>query len=288
MEMDSLQALMTAFPFSKIMVGVGRWCLTPCLIFGAIFCFEYLAGADLQRYRSRNFVIDLLYYVFYSGGIFTLLVYNPLTAVLAPSLSVLQGGLLAPFPPLLAYVIYLIYLDFVSYWWHRFQHANRFLWAFHSTHHSQTQLTSPTGARLHVMEMAISAVFTYVVITLPLGEAARSGWAVVALVWVVKLLESLYHAELPWRFGPAYYVLVSPVFHSIHHAADPRDHNKNYARILSLWDYLFGTAAASTSRPQVYGGVESMGLAESFTGQVLAPFKHCVRLLTGRRRASLA
>ena len=288
MEIESLPALIAALPFYTIMLHVGRWCLTPCLIFGALVCCEYLAGADLQRYRSRNFVIDLLYYIFYSGGIFTLLVYNPLVAVLAPHLSVLQGGLLAPFPPLLGYVIYLIYLDFVSYWWHRWQHANRFLWAFHSTHHSQTRLTSPTGARLHVVEMALSVVFTYVLITLPLGEVARSGWGVVALVWVVRLLESLYHAELPWRFGPAYYVLVSPVFHSIHHAADLRYYNTNYGRVLSLWDYVFGTAAETTSRPQVYGGVESMGLAESFAGQVFAPFKHCARLLAGRRRASLA
>jgi sterol desaturase/sphingolipid hydroxylase (fatty acid hydroxylase superfamily) len=36
-------------------------------------------------------------------------------------------------------------------------------------------------------------------------------------------------------------VLVSPHMHQAHHSADAAQHDKNFATVFSLWDWMFGT-----------------------------------------------
>jgi len=36
-------------------------------------------------------------------------------------------------------------------------------------------------------------------------------------------------------------VLASPEFHGVHHSADQRDYDTNFAGTFPLWDVLFGT-----------------------------------------------
>jgi sterol desaturase/sphingolipid hydroxylase (fatty acid hydroxylase superfamily) len=56
----------------------------------------------------------------------------------------------------------------------------------------------------------------------------------------------VHHANLPWSYGPLGYVLVSPLFHRLHHAIgyghEGRRHGCNFAVLFPLWDMLFGTA----------------------------------------------
>ena len=82
--------------------------------------------------------------------------------------------------------------------------------------------------------------------------------------------ELVQHAELPWRYGRLYPVLVSPVFHSLHHSPERARHDSNYGKILSLWDFLFGTAIRDLPRPE-RTGVEGLKVPETVMGQLLAP-----------------
>jgi len=75
--------------------------------------------------------------------------------------------------------------------------------------------------------------------------------------------------------------VVSPVFHSIHHSVEPRHHNRNYSAMFSVWDYLFGTAAATATRPRVYG-VEGLAMTESLLAQLFTPFRMLARKRTAR------
>jgi sterol desaturase/sphingolipid hydroxylase (fatty acid hydroxylase superfamily) len=54
-----------------------------------------------------------------------------------------------------------------------------------------------------------------------------------------KAFTTFLHANLKVNFG---FVLASPVFHGVHHSADPRDYDANFAGTFPLWDVLFGTA----------------------------------------------
>ena len=58
-------------------------------------------------------------------------------------------------------------------------------------------------------------------------------------------LASVQHTELDWSYGPLYPILVSPVFHRLHHSRDRRDFDSNYSQLFCIWDYLFGTANPS-------------------------------------------
>ena len=46
-------------------------------------------------------------------------------------------------------VTLILMADFIGYWSHRLRHSNRYLWAFHTIHHSQTMLTVVTNYRFH-------------------------------------------------------------------------------------------------------------------------------------------
>jgi sterol desaturase/sphingolipid hydroxylase (fatty acid hydroxylase superfamily) len=252
------------------------------LVFGGVFVIETLSGASRQRYATRGFLIDAAHCVFYAGGFFTFLVYNPLISLIRPPLAVLDVGILSTLPPLVAYFLYFVYFDFFSYWWHRALHQSRFLWAFHSVHHSPPVLTGVTSLRRHVVEIALASVLTYVVI-LPLGALTTNIWPILSILWLVRILESVHHAELNWKFWPVRHIVVSPVYHSLHHSSDPAHYHKNYAIILSVWDYLFGTAAEPVARPRTYG-VDGMGLQETFTSQLFTPFRNFARQVRPERQ----
>lgn len=52
------------------------------------------------------------------------------------------------------------------------------------------------------------------------------------------------HADLPWTYGRANLIFVSPAMHRWHHAADPQYFLTNFATVFSIFDRLFGTYKA--------------------------------------------
>ena len=96
------------------------------------------------------------------------------------------------------------------------------------------------------------------------------------VVWQPYLLLQLFigtikHAQIAWRFGPLYKVLVSPVFHNLHHSAEGREHHGNYGTLFSFWDYFFGTAVRAKSLPDRYGAPD-VQMPTNLPGQLVAPF----------------
>ena len=59
-------------------------------------------------------------------------------------------------------------------------------------------------------------------------------------------------------------------FHPIHHSPDRARHDSNYGKILSVWDYLFGTMSVG-ERPARYG-VAGVDMPVSFWGTTAEPF----------------
>jgi sterol desaturase/sphingolipid hydroxylase (fatty acid hydroxylase superfamily) len=160
-------------------------------------------------------------------------------------------------------------MDFLNYWTHRLEHAVPVLWAFHSVHHTQTKLTFLSANRIHVFEQLFSGVLMIVPAFL-LGVPQRL-W--LPLLFVQLFIETLQHARLNWSFGPAHELLVSPLFHKIHHSTDEREYNGNYGRVLSLWDAVFGTFVRSSTTAREYG-VSGMDVPERLTAQFLHPFRY--------------
>ena len=142
--------------------------------------------------------------------------------------------------PLLALAIYIVVLDFFEYWRHRFQHEFRWWWTLHSIHHAQQHMTFWTDDRNHVLDDILAAAWLAglaVLIGVPPGQFP-------IILMVLRLAESLSHANARIHFGwLGERLLVSPRFHRLHHGVlSVGTLGRNYAVLLPVWDWVFGTA----------------------------------------------
>jgi sterol desaturase/sphingolipid hydroxylase (fatty acid hydroxylase superfamily) len=123
-----------------------------------------------------------------------------------------------------------------------------------------------TSFRNHVIEQIVSNIIMFV----PAMMVGVPVWYWGPVFLAQNLFEGLQHSDLRWRYGLLYPVFVSPVFHSIHHSPERARHDSNYGKILSIWDYLFGTMSVG-ERPVRYGlGGDTMPI--SFVGTFVEPF----------------
>lgn len=142
--------------------------------------------------------------------------------------------------PWLAMLVYIVVLDFFEYWRHRFQHTFRWWWALHSIHHAQKHMTFWTDDRNHVLDDVLQAAWLgaiAVLIGVPPGQFP-------VILTVLRVAETLSHANTRIHFGwLGERLLVSPRFHRLHHGVlGAGATGKNYAVLLPVWDWIFGTA----------------------------------------------
>jgi sterol desaturase/sphingolipid hydroxylase (fatty acid hydroxylase superfamily) len=119
----------------------------------------------------------------------------------------------------------------------------------HAVHHEQREVTAFTATRLHIGEALVSAVPMFVLVAM-IGDSPRDP------MWFFVLRDSLaaaHHSGLRWRYGPFYWVLVSPLFHSAHHSIDVEVSGHNYSGLFSFWDLLFGTHINTFAAPARVG-----------------------------------
>lgn len=165
----------------------------------------------------------------------------------------------------------LLLLDFLIYWWHRFNHELPFLWRFHEVHHRDTFLDASTALRFHFGEVLLSALARALVILL-LGFPLSAILVFEALV----LMAAIFHhsnLKLPPRFERFLsQLIVTPSIHWVHHHALRADTDSNYSTILSLWDRLFASKSPTARTNDMAIGCQ--GKPELPLGQLLlSPFR---------------
>jgi sterol desaturase/sphingolipid hydroxylase (fatty acid hydroxylase superfamily) len=160
------------------------------------------------------------------------------TGFIPPTLETLVPALREM--PVLALLLYVVIIDFFEYWRHRFQHMFGWWYALHSVHHAQRQMTFWTDDRNHLLDDAITALWVGVVALLIGVPPAQF----VLIIMLRQLAESLSHANVRLSFGRVgERILVSPRFHRIHHGIlSAGENGRNYAVLLPVWDWIFGTA----------------------------------------------
>lgn len=153
--------------------------------------------------------------------------------------------------PWISFAVYLVVLDFVAYWLHRWQHRVTFWWALHSLHHSQRSMSFWSDDRNHLLDdVLIDGAFALVALLIGVPPAQF-----VTIVIATRVVESLSHANLRLSFGRiGEYLLVSPRFHRVHHAIgmghDGPARGCNFAVLFPAWDVLFGTANMAPEYPK--------------------------------------
>jgi sterol desaturase/sphingolipid hydroxylase (fatty acid hydroxylase superfamily) len=127
--------------------------------------------------------------------------------------------------------------------------------------------------RFHPVNDVVSRVCQAVPLVL-LGFAPA---AVLCAVPVVVAFIVVTHADVPWTWGPLKNVLVSPVYHHWHHSSEPEALDKNFAGVLVLWDWLFGTRYMPAGRLPAAYGVAGEAAPGSFLALLAWPFRTVMR-----------
>ena len=139
--------------------------------------------------------------------------------------------------------------DFSFYWFHRFSHQIRFLWASHQVHHSSEKFTFVSGLRVPWTSDLTGNFFFWA--WLPL--IGIEPFIIVCMKSVSVLYQFWMHTEtikkLPKWFEAFFN---TPSHHRVHHGSDIEYLDKNHGGILIIWDKIFGTFQEEIFKPK-YG-----------------------------------
>lgn len=147
------------------------------------------------------------------------------------------------------WLLFLIAEDFTFYWFHRFSHTIRILWASHQLHHS-SKIYSLASTFRETWTGTVTCTFLF------------WGWMPLmgvepGVIVLLKSFSMIYqfwlHTEsirkLPHWFE---FIFNTPSHHRVHHGSNEEYLDKNFGGILIIWDRMFGTYLPETIRPK-YG-----------------------------------
>lgn len=155
------------------------------------------------------------------------------------------------------FVVAFVLDDLAYYVFHRSAHRVRLFWASHVVHHSSQHYNLSTALR-QTWTGFFSLGFLF---RLPLFLVGFPP----AMIFFVAGLNLVYqfwiHTEAVGRM-PRWFeaVMNTPSHHRVHHGANPRYLDRNYAGVFIVWDRLFGTFEPEHEGERVrYGLVHDLG-----------------------------
>lgn len=135
-------------------------------------------------------------------------------------------------------VLCLVIGDLLSYWWHRLEHANRFIWRHvHHVHHKvQCPLTVWSGFYVHPVE-SFCVFVTFYIFPMVAGVHPLVFCVYAAANTFITMVT---HCGYDMPFFPKSFLASAPM-HELHHGG-PKP--TNFCVLLNLGDRLFGTFRA--------------------------------------------
>lgn len=242
------------------------------LVLVVVFFVGLLACHALERFfpikegyvgghTRRGYFADIISTIVNGPGLsgLTKLAFAVLVIYIPPTVQVVSA-----WPMWLQFVVFLLINDFARYWLHRWYHASNLLWRFHRVHHTVTEMDALSVFRMHVGE----AIIKNWVIFLPLRLIGFQPAAIIAYSAIDILKGFWHHANVRSYIGPFNYFFNSAELHWWHHSTEARGQHSNYGSILSIWDWLFGTAYWPRGEWPESIGVEGMeGFPDDYLGQ---------------------
>jgi len=184
-------------------------------------------------------------------------------------------------PLWLQIILVVIIGDLFEYFYHRLCHRYTWLWRLHAIHHTPTRLHTLKGARHH----SLYALARGIVVWLPLlvlGAPAQ----LVFWQFIAETITGLVaHSNIRFRIPTfVHRFAVTPQFHRIHHAAEPRLGNSNFGVVFSFWDILFGTHEDPVRVSVAETGIEHDPIPRRFLEELKSPLTYAA-LVQRRRKA---
>ena len=230
-----------------------------------------------HRLISQHLVLDFAYPV--ANILIAAVAIWPLLFGASELSHKLWPKLLADLPGPAEFICAFLILDFMHYLSHVARHKTRWLWHFHSIHHSQVELNPATTFRTHVLDSA-SNVF---ILTLAYGLIGSDPTPWIYAGITAQFWDLFIHSNIRTNLGPFGWLLVSPQFHRVHHSIQPEHADRNFGDRLIVWDLLFRTAVLDRKVYPATGILDTMDIVETGHGpkamviacvkQALHPFK---------------
>ena len=145
---------------------------------------------------------------------------------------------------------------------HRLRHIVGPFWAFHRTHHTDTDVDVTTSFRNHPFDIVVLNALLAIAIAV-----AGIGATTVAIVAVTTpVFGLLAHARLRLPIGlerRLARVVQTPGMHRVHHSPDQPQTDSNFGLIFSVWDRVLGTF--NPPNPAGIAGLDTLEQAGELT-----------------------
>ena len=192
-------------------------------------------------------------------GAFT--VYGTVRAWSGPAL--IDG---ASLPIWASVILYVLVYDLADYLFHRMQHRIPVLWAMHSLHHSDPNMSVLTTNRHFWADPLFKSVTVWSAAALLISPTPTA----LVVYSTLGLWNFVTHSQLPIDLGRWSWVINTPAYHRRHHSALPEHYDSNFAAILPIWDVLFGDYHRPKGFPPTGFATRPVSLRE----QLLWPLYH--------------
>jgi sterol desaturase/sphingolipid hydroxylase (fatty acid hydroxylase superfamily) len=257
-----------------------QWLVVASLVFALA---ERLRPARPRQRIGRPQLANDLFYNAFNGYFWALLTGGVATALsswirgnlepVVPFPAVNQG--LARLPWLAQCASILVVSDLLQWCVHNLLHRVPFLWWFHKVHHSAHRMDWSVNFRFHWMELVVYRSLLYV----PLALLGGAPTAIFAVVVFATFWGHFNHANVDVDLGSLGRIFNGPRMHLWHHDASAEGGvAKNFGVVLSVWDFLFGTAYWPRDRvPERLGYPGDEEMPRDLSRQMIFPLLRSAR-----------
>jgi len=172
-----------------------------------------------------------------------------------------QGGSLidtAQLPGWLAVMLFIVVYDLAEYVFHRLQHTVPLLWAMHSLHHSDPEMSALTTARHFWADPIFKTITVWSVAAMIITPTP----AAIAVYATLSLWNFLTHSRLRIDLGRWSWLINTPAYHRRHHSSDPAHFNSNFAALFPIWDVIAGSYHRPDGFPETGLGLRPRSLSQ--------------------------
>lgn len=236
-----------------------------------IIALERIFPYKPQQFFREGFFGDLFWYTLVQSYVLSILIFDVLIQWLDSSSGLGRLQIVTHWPIWVQLVFFVLVHDCYIYWFHRFQHKNKYLWRIHEAHHSVKDIDWLAGSRSHSLEILVNQTIEFAPMVL-LGAPIE----VIAWKGVIDATTGMFiHCNIDVRTGWLKYIINGPELHRWHHAHDKDAIDHNFSTKFAFWDYMFGTAffPQRERKPIGYGLVRALDFPKNYFKQHLYAFR---------------
>jgi sterol desaturase/sphingolipid hydroxylase (fatty acid hydroxylase superfamily) len=164
-------------------------------------------------------------------------------------------------------LLYVVAMDFGEFAFHVAQHRIPWMWAMHSLHHSDPEVSAATAGRNYWFENVLKGLTIYPFF----GLVFALNPAIAGVYVLIRVLDVLQHLNVRLNYGPLAAWIVSPQYHRLHHSREHRHFDRNFAPYLAVWDRIFGTQYLPGPGEYPPTGLETNDKPANIAGMLLWP-----------------